>query len=223
MLSRTFPAFSLLIHEAKFTNRSCPSLVPLRSVSSMCAASPDALHHTGSCACAGRCDPKCHPRDSVLPGGPGMWCQRQVPGGHHLNNASCPALALACAPLWSAPETSVAWVFNHLACTSLLSHQSHATPSQPTSFSSLFPARKLMRSLLSLCLSLCVCVRTWACVYEHIYTLTHTATALQNSINRLNKIQNSSLFSGCFWNIQQGKNYQSVLFHNICQDLLVKD
>lgn len=69
--------------------------------------------------CRGRCNPKCHPRDHAVPGGPGMWCQRQVPGGHHLNNASCPALAQAGTPLWSVPETSVAWVFNHLACTSL--------------------------------------------------------------------------------------------------------
>lgn len=117
--TRTFPSSSLFIPEAKFTNCTCPSLVPLRSVLSMCAISPDALHHTGSWACARRCDPKCHPRDCMVPGGPGMWCQRQVPGGHHLNNASCPALALAGTPLWSVPETSVAWVFNHLACTSL--------------------------------------------------------------------------------------------------------
>lgn len=41
-----------------------------------------------------------------------------APGGLRFNNASCPALAGT--TLWSVPETSVAWVFNHLACTSLL-------------------------------------------------------------------------------------------------------
>lgn len=48
MLQSTFPASSLLIHEAKFTNCTCPSSVPLRSVSSMYAAFPDALHHNRS-------------------------------------------------------------------------------------------------------------------------------------------------------------------------------
>lgn len=52
----------------------------------------------------------------------GRWTGHvmSAPGGHRLNNASCPALATAGELLWSVPETSVAWVFNHLACATLL-------------------------------------------------------------------------------------------------------
>lgn len=113
---------------------------------------------------------------TCLPGGPGMWCQRQVPGGHHLNNASCPALALAGAPLWSAPETSVAWVFNHLACTSLLSINPSPLLHSPLSLSSLFSATKLMRSLRSLCLSLCVCcAHVVVCLCARLGAWSHSA------------------------------------------------
>ena len=160
----------------------------------MCAVSPDALHHAGRCVgvgvcvcvSGGGCDPECHPRDRTVPGGPGMWCQRQVPGGHRLNNASCPALALAGAPLWSVPETSVAGVFNHLACTSLLPinpsppllHSLH--PSLP-----LFPAKQLMRSLLSLRLSLCVCVcvcqPVFMCVFTRVNPQSHHAAKIQST------------------------------------------
>lgn len=38
--------------------------------------------------CMERCDPRCCPRDRVLPGGQGRGCQGQVPGGYLLNNAS---------------------------------------------------------------------------------------------------------------------------------------
>lgn len=77
------------------------------------------------------------------------WCQvdracdvsARCQVGNHLNNASCPALALAGAPLWSVPETSVAWVFNHLACTSLLPINPSPSPSQPTSLSPSSPRR----------------------------------------------------------------------------------
>lgn len=85
------------------------------------------------------CDLKCHtpppPRDRTEPGGQGVWCQSQVPGGHCLNNASCSALWLAGATLWCVPETSVAWVFNHLACSPPTSYQSVSSPSWLTSHS----------------------------------------------------------------------------------------
>ena len=145
----TSPASSLFIHEAKFTNCTCPSLVPLRSALSMCAVSP-------------RC-PSSHWELEFVRGGVThsvthvtAWCQvdracdvsARCQVGNHLNNASCPALALAGAPLWSVPETSVAWVFNHLACTSLLPINPSPLPHSPHPALPLFPVKKLMRSLL---------------------------------------------------------------------------
>ena len=106
-----------------------------------------------------------HTWPHMPPGGLGMWCQRQVPGWHHLNNASCLALVLAGAALWSAPETSVARVFNHLSCTSPLSiNPSLLLHSLQASHPS-FTMKKLMRSPLSFHLSLCVCVHIWTGVY----------------------------------------------------------
>lgn len=146
----------------------------------MCAVSPDALHHAGSQVCVRRCDPKCHPRDRAAPGGQGMWCQCQVPGGLHFNNASCPALAGA--PLWCVPETSVAWVFNHLRCTyplpispSPLLHNPH-----PPFFNS---AHKLMRSFLSFCLSFLrqrSCANVFMCIFTCADTQSHQSCKIQS-------------------------------------------
>lgn len=93
--------------------------------------------------CLGRCDPKCHAGDSLIPGGPGMWFQCQVQaGGQLFNNASHLATVLAVVRLWSVPRTSVAGVFNHLVCCSSLPAD---TPRSHPS------AKKSMKSAACMC------------------------------------------------------------------------
>lgn len=59
----------------------------------------DGPHRTGGWVHVKRCDPGCHPRDHALPGGQRRGCQRQVPGGYLLNNASGLGVGVAGAPL----------------------------------------------------------------------------------------------------------------------------
>lgn len=80
-----------------------------------------------------------------------------------------------------------------------------------------------MRSLLSLCSSSCVCVSralgqpVFMCVFTRVNPQSHHAAKIQST--RINRIQNSSLSSGCLGNIQRSKkkkkNYQRVLIDNM--------
>lgn len=81
-------ALKTLVFLMTFADCTCPSLLPLSIVSSMCCPSPDGLCHTRGWVRMERRDLDCHPRERTLPGGWGRRCQRQVPGGHLLNNAS---------------------------------------------------------------------------------------------------------------------------------------
>lgn len=81
-------ALKILLFFMRFADCTRPSLSPLRLVWSMCSMSPDGLHHTGTWVRAERRDPDCRAHDRALPAGWGRGCQRQVPGGHPLNNAS---------------------------------------------------------------------------------------------------------------------------------------
>lgn len=80
-----------------------------------------------------------------------------------------------------------------------------------------------MRSLLSLCSSSRVCVSralgqpVFMCVFTRVNPQSHHAAKIQST--RINRIQNSSLSSGCLGNIQRSKkkkkNYQRVLIDNM--------